>query len=266
MVAGPLAELARTAVHRASSVRLRGPCLPPLVVLHHGQDASGALELVVRQPAATIAGLEPGWSVRPVTAIAVDVAPVPLRERIRATVVIGGRLGRVEPELAEPVLAAYADSTPAPEASRETALDDFALLQVAPTAVRVTTGCGCYGDDQRGELVDLEAYRRARPDPLAEVEAEWLGHLVAHHGEVMAMLGLHAVRGAGQAGMRVRPCAIDRYGISFRPEPLPGGTSSASGGCRDVLMPFPEPVSCLCGATEGFSTLVQDLFGSDVDR
>jgi hypothetical protein len=66
----------------------------------------------------------------------------------------------------------------------------------------------------------------------------------------------------------VRPCAIDRYGIRFRPEARAGDATVVPlpGGCRDVLMPFPEPVSCLCGATEAFSTLVQDLLGSDVDR
>ena len=221
----------------------------------------------MRPPSSHLAGLEPGWDARPGTAIAVDVAPVPVRERIRATVVIGGWLGRVEPDLATPVLAAYADSHPAPDVGRDTALDDFALLHLAPAALRITTGGGCYGDDERGALVDVEAYGRARSDPLAEVEAEWLGHLVARHGEVMDMLGNHAAPQARRSGLRVRPCAIDRFGISFRLEPaLADGQVRVPGPCREALVPFPQPVECLCAATEAFSTMVQDLFGSEVER
>ena len=261
-MSGSLAELTRTAVLRASSVRLRGRALPPLTVLDHLVDAGGAPLLIVREPAATIAGLGIDTDARPATAVAVDVSPVPLRDRIRATVAIGGSLGRVDAERAGPVLESFAVASPWPESTAETAGDDFALLRLAPAAVRATTGCGCYGTAERGERVDLDAYCAAPADPLAGVEGQWLSHLAAVHPEELQLLAQHAAPAAVAAGARVRACGLDRHGISFRvehPHRLPAGS------CAEVQIGFAQQVSCLCSATSAFNVLVRDVLGIEVD-
>ncbi len=257
-----LAELTRTTVQRATSVRLRGRGLPPLAVLDHRVEAAGDPLLIVAEPAATIAGLGVGALPRPAAAVAVDVCPVPLRDRIRASVVLDGALGRVDPEPAGRVLKEFAATWPWPEVTAASATDDLALLRLSPTTVRMTTGCGCHGTtEEDGDPVDLAAYARALPDPLAEIEGEWLGHLAAEHGDTMELLARHAAPAAVAAGDRVRPCAIDRRGVSFRVE---AATPPPRGRCAEVRVAFAEPAACPCAAATAFDVLVRDVLDVDL--
>ncbi|MEU7876465.1 DUF2470 domain-containing protein [Dactylosporangium sp. NPDC049140] len=132
-----------------------------------------------------------------------DVAPTPVRSRVRAKAVLGGWLaahpgGGVALELAE------------------AALQDPA-----------------YGRDAE-VAVDPDEFAAAAPDPLAHVEAELLCHLSDAHPDAVDRLArlvpphhLHGVR-------RIVPVRLDRYGVVLRLE--------FAGRARDVRLPFLSPL------------------------
>ncbi|MBY8865401.1 MULTISPECIES: DUF2470 domain-containing protein [Streptomyces] len=132
-----------------------------------------------------------------------DVAPTPVRERLRARVTITGLLGAsYDPEQTESTCVEFGQ----------------AVLE-----------------DERGRtfltLPELEA---APLDPLAPYEAGMLTHLADDHGALVPLL-LRLVRPAPAPGVRrVLPVRIDRYGLTLRLE-YPRTH-------RDVRLPFRAPV------------------------
>ncbi|MGW6703944.1 DUF2470 domain-containing protein [Streptomyces sp. NPDC054956] len=142
-----------------------------------------------------------------------DIAPTPVRDRVRARVTLLGRL-----------LTPYSD-----EGSDSTCVEfGQAVLE---------------GSDGTRSYVGLEELDAARPDPLAPYEAGMLTHLLDDHAELVTLL-LRLVRPAGQsersersgepAVLRALPVAMDRYGITLRLEERRGH--------RDVRLPFPSPL------------------------
>ncbi|MEU6314932.1 DUF2470 domain-containing protein [Streptomyces sp. NPDC047014] len=136
-----------------------------------------------------------------------DIAPTPVRDRVRSRVTVVGRL-----------LTPYSDLS-------------------ADTG----TGSTCM-EFQRAELetaegvfhVGLEELDAARPDPLAPYEAGMLTHLLDDHQDLVTLL-LRLVQPAPTAAvLRVLPLALDRYGITLRLEERRGH--------RDVRLPFPSPL------------------------
>ncbi|MFB7177797.1 DUF2470 domain-containing protein [Streptomyces sp. NPDC056257] len=132
-----------------------------------------------------------------------DVAPTPVRDRVRARVTVLGRL-----------LTPYSDE------SAESTCVEFgqAVLE---------TGHGL-------AYVGLEELEAARPDPLAPYEAGMLTHLLDDHHDLVTLL-LRLVRPLpAPAVVRALPVAMDRYGITLRLEERRGH--------RDVTLPFPSPL------------------------
>lgn len=137
-----------------------------------------------------------------------DVAPTPVRDRVRARVTILGRL-------LTPYVGA-ADTDP----ERESTCMEFgqALLETAD-------GLSC---------VTLDELDAARPDPLAPYEAGMLTHLLDDHPDLVTLL-LRLVQPLPTASvLRALPVALDRYGITLRLE--------ERSGHRDVRLPFPSPL------------------------
>ncbi|KUL35419.1 hypothetical protein ADL22_27345 [Streptomyces sp. NRRL F-4489] len=133
-----------------------------------------------------------------------DIAPTPVRDRLRARVTVAGLL-----------------AAPYNPRSEKSACLEFgqAVLEDAVGRTYVT-------------LPDLEA---AELDPLAKHEADMLAHLVAAHGEVVPLL-LRLVRPIPNSGvLRAIPVAMDRYGITLRLEYVRAH--------RDVRLPFSTPVT-----------------------
>ncbi|MFD5145946.1 DUF2470 domain-containing protein [Streptomyces sp. NPDC058401] len=137
-----------------------------------------------------------------------DIAPTPVRDRVRARVTLVGRL-----------LTPYAT-----EDSGSTCVEFGRAVLETPDGARSYVG-----------LDELDA---ACPDPLAPYEAGMLTHLLDDHAELVTLL-LRLVRqqpaaGGGAAVLRALPLAMDRYGITLRLEELRGH--------HDVRIPFPSPL------------------------
>ncbi|NXY97595.1 DUF2470 domain-containing protein [Streptomyces sp. BR123] len=138
-----------------------------------------------------------------------DIAPTPVRDRVRARVTLLGRL-----------LTPYADTGPGTDPEATTCMEyDRAVLET--------------GDGHRS-YVGLHALEAASPDPLAPHEAGMLTHLLDDHAELVTLL-LRLVRPAPTAALvRALPLAMDRHGITLRLE--------EARGHRDVTLPFPSPL------------------------
>ncbi|MGA5319373.1 DUF2470 domain-containing protein [Streptomyces seoulensis] len=111
-----------------------------------------------------------------------DVAPVPVRQRIRARLWLAGWFSR-----------------------------RGARLLFTPTRVVLRRPSGAV-------LIETAEYAAARPDPLATAEAQLLTHLADSHPDAVERLtrlvrpeSLHAVT-------RVVPLAVDRHGLTLRIE------------------------------------------------
>ncbi|MFF9126865.1 DUF2470 domain-containing protein [Streptomyces sp. NPDC014889] len=111
-----------------------------------------------------------------------DVAPVPVRDRIRARLRLAGRL-----------------------------VPDAEHLVFHPTRVVLRQPSGAV-------VVGAEEFAAAVPDPLALAEAGLLTHLADAHPEAVERLtrlvGPDSLHGA----VRVRPLAVDRHGLTLRIE------------------------------------------------
>ncbi|MET9851942.1 DUF2470 domain-containing protein [Streptomyces sp. NPDC006450] len=146
-----------------------------------------------------------------------DIAPTPVRDRVRARVTLVGRL-----------------LTPSTAYTDEGA--DSTCVAFGRAVLETADGARAY--------VGLDALDAARPDPLAPYEAGMLTHLLDDHAELVTLL-LRLVRprpateaqskaGTGSAVLRALPLAMDRYGITLRLEERRGH--------HDVRIPFPSPL------------------------
>ncbi|OXY92713.1 DUF2470 domain-containing protein [Streptomyces diastatochromogenes] len=111
-----------------------------------------------------------------------DVAPVPVRQRIRARLWLAGWFA------------------PA----------DGGLL-FRPTRVVLRQSSGAV-------LVDLDEFAAARPDPLAGAEARLLTHLADAHPDAVERLTRLVRPESLHAATRVTPLAVDRHGLTLRIE------------------------------------------------
>ncbi|MFC9293511.1 DUF2470 domain-containing protein [Streptomyces sp. NPDC057011] len=162
-----------------------------------GTDPMGRLHL---HPA------EPGGDAEERPAIRLeftDVAPTPVRDRVRARVTLLGRL-----------LTPYVDDAA-----------DSTCVEFGRAVLETADGIAYVG------LEELDA---ARPDPLAPYEAGMLTHLLDDHADLVTLL-LRLVHPLPAATVvRALPVAMDRYGITLRLEERRGH--------RDVRLPFPSPL------------------------
>ncbi|WP_432148252.1 DUF2470 domain-containing protein [Streptomyces sp. bgisy029] len=133
-----------------------------------------------------------------------DIAPTPVRERLRARVTVTGLLA-----------APYSTDTDA--------------------STCMEFGQAVLEDAEGRTFVTLEELERTETDPVAACEAGMLTHLVDDHSELVPLL-LRLVRPHPDRGMvRAVPLAMDRYGVTLRLE-YPRSH-------RDVRLPFPKPVT-----------------------
>ncbi|GHA87557.1 hypothetical protein GCM10010305_33990 [Streptomyces termitum] len=133
-----------------------------------------------------------------------DIAPTPVRDRVRARVTLTGL-----------VAAPYG-----PESTESTC---------------VALGQAVLEDDEGRTYVPAAQLRAAEPDPLAGCEAAMLHHLAADHPDLVTRLLRLAASHLKRDLVRALPLAIDRYGITLR---LERPTTQ-----YDLRLPFPSPLS-----------------------
>lgn len=238
-----VAELARSILAGASSV-LVGSLHPETevgrhavlddgtVVFEHGAETSG-------RP--WFAGEE--LPARHAQVVAVDVAPVPLADRVRGEVIMVGELvplsGPLDPAVHEHLLAGRASGA-------------AEFLAFTPRKLLVRSRLLAH----LGGIVPLEEahYRRARPDPLVTHEGDWLVHLDRGHADVLDLFA----RAAAPTGVSAvaRPLRLDRGGVVVH--------VSTPSSAFDVRFDFVEPVRCGCDLAWAFEDLVDRLEGAPV--
>ncbi|MFE6287163.1 DUF2470 domain-containing protein [Streptomyces sp. NPDC057877] len=111
-----------------------------------------------------------------------DVAPVPVRGRIRARLWIAGWLSLAEGHL---------------------------VFRATRVVLRERSGV---------LVVDLDDFAAAAPDPLATAEARLLTHLADCHGDAVERLTRLVEPGSLLGATRVQPLAVDRHGLTLRIE------------------------------------------------
>ncbi|MET8942723.1 DUF2470 domain-containing protein [Streptomyces sp. NPDC004542] len=111
-----------------------------------------------------------------------DVAPVPVRHRIRARVWLAGRLA---------------------------AEDGRWVFRPTRVVLRRSSGAVAVG---------LEEFAAAAPDPLATAEARLLTHLADAHPDAVERLTRLVDPASLHAATRVAPLAVDRHGLTLRIE------------------------------------------------
>jgi hypothetical protein len=112
-----------------------------------------------------------------------DVAPVPVRNRIRARLWMAGWF------------------TP----------EDDGRLAFRPTRVVLRPPSGAV-------VVDLDEFTVAAPDPLASAEARLLTHLADCHADAVERLTRLVDADSLHGAVRVQPLAVDRHGLTLRIE------------------------------------------------
>ncbi|MDV9191377.1 DUF2470 domain-containing protein [Streptomyces sp. SR27] len=133
-----------------------------------------------------------------------DIAPTPVRHRLRARVTLTGLLA-------------------APYTSE------------GATSICVEFGQALVEDAEGRNFITLEDLQAAEPDPMAASEAALLTHLVDRHGELVPLLTRLVRPRPERDTVRALPVALDRYGITLRLE--------RPTGHQDVRLPFPTPVT-----------------------
>jgi hypothetical protein len=134
-----------------------------------------------------------------------DVAPTPVRDRVRARVTVAGLLA-------------------APYRTPEN--DESTCMEFGQAVIEDTDGRA---------FVTLDELEAVAPDPLVACEAGMLTHLLDSHAELIPLL-LRLVPASRTAGLtRAMPLAMDRLGLTLRLE-------YPRDRC-DVRLAFPTPVA-----------------------
>ncbi|MFJ5259765.1 DUF2470 domain-containing protein [Streptomyces sp. NPDC088387] len=151
-----------------------------------------------------------------------DVAPVPVKNRIRARLWLAGWFSSVDGHL---------------------------VFKATRVVLHQPTGA---------EVVDLDDFAAATPDPLATAEARLLTHLADAHPDAVERLtrlvesdNLHGV-------VRVQPLAVDRHGLTLRIE-----RRRAHG---DVRLPFHTPADTVAQLTERMHVLLAQASAAACNR
>ncbi|MEU4152812.1 DUF2470 domain-containing protein [Streptomyces sp. NPDC026659] len=207
MVLGPTnAERIRSVLARADSLSLRTEAAGYDLISMHTVDDVGTLRLRVPTtgPLAAEAVSAPR-GVLPCRLHFTDIAPTPVRDRVRTRVALSGRLTPAEVQAEPDILTLRLD------------LSRAALQR-----------------DGRSARVGLRELAAARPDPLATEEAALLTHLHRDHADMVATLSHLADPHFHDALLRLRPLALDRHGLVLRFE--------YARSHRDVRLRFASPV------------------------
>ena len=238
-VAPSAAERIRSASARADDAMLAIPgCDPIATSVHHLQSRGNAIVAVPTDSTATAFAWQSGNGGLPAVLELTDRTPLEMRESVRSLVWLRGTVRAFAPEAERATLSDVAAEHPHP-----------ALLDVGHSAslLWLELDSAVVADATGAESVDVADVCAATPDPFWEMEKDWLRHLDADHPDVIDQLARRIPPSLRRG--RIRPLALDRYGITLRVE---GDHQD-----NDVRLPFTEPVHDI----EGLSRAVRILIG-----
>jgi hypothetical protein len=163
-----------------------------------------------------------------------DIAPVGVRDRVRARVTL---IGWLAPERAQPEADRLVLGFEPAEALMVTAGDG---------TDPATDGTGLATPDVA--IVDLDELAAAHPDPLAAQESAMLLHMADSHRDAVDALTRLVDPAVLHGVVRVHPLAMDRHGLTLRLE--------HPRTHRDVRLPFPAPLADAAEAGPAVQTLL----------
>ncbi len=196
------AQRLRTIVAAATSLELRTPGHRADLINRHTLDPRGRIRVDLPVNSRLATDITRQREVAAVVEIT-DVAPTPVRERVRGRVTLSGWLTPV----------ALGDT-----GDNEDLTVDFDLAAVELSVDGATT------------TVDPDDFAAAEPDPLATEEAELLCHLDRHHPRTVESLCRLVAPRHRYGVRRVVPLRLDRHGLVLRLE--------RASGHRDVRLGF----------------------------
>jgi hypothetical protein len=200
------AERLRSLLHTVSSLDVVARWRRMSLMDSHLVGADGRLRIGVPRDCALALDLVAGAV--PVHVEVTDVAPVAMRDRVRARAALDGQLSVSERETAA-----------GPDAPLVTVLD----LASAELTERGTT-----------TAVEPALFAAATPDMLASRESALLCHLVDAHADMVAWLSRLVPADRLHGVSRVHPLRVDRFGIVLRLE-FPSAD-------RDARLSFTRPL------------------------
>lgn len=235
-----IAVRTRTVVAGSRDVRLLGADSP---LLRHAVDANGTLYFVPPPGSPLTAALvAPALASPAVTLICYDVAPVPMPDRLRATVTLVGRVRAHRGEGPSRLVQFLGVDAGTPSRPKR-----WPVVAFQPDRACLTLHSEIpSGTSPVSFPVDLDGYRSAPVDPFIEYEREWLPHMQLDHAE--AVRHLHAAARPGAVADSVAPLLLDRNGLVLR--------ATGEHGVDDVRLDFGRAVGCACEAKEELNGLL----------
>lgn len=241
------AELVRSICARATDAVLAVEGVETTVTaLHHLLDSGEVVVSVpLDSPAATATW--PAVGLTPTALLEItDLAPVLLREPVRALVWLRGTLRPVPAGEVRALVDEVAAEHPHP-----------GLLDVGHTAalLRLELSSVIIADSHGAEPVPADELVAAMPDPFWEAETDWLRHLELDHADLVATLSRRLPAQLRRG--RVRPLGVDRFGLRLRVErEHDDGTACDT----DVRLPFDAPVHDVAGLSRAIRALAGCVF------
>jgi hypothetical protein len=218
------AERVRTACARANHAVLAvAGCEPATISFHHLRNNGTVIIAAPQDCAATALAWQAGNAGLPAVLELTDQSPLHLREPVRALVWLRGTLTPVPTELLRAVATEVAAERPDP-----------VLLDVGHhlTLLRLNLDSAVVADTTGAEPVDRLPLLACSPDPFWNHEQQWLAHLDSAHSNMLDLIAQRLP--AALRGGRVRPLALDRFGITLRIE--------GEDGDKDARLDFAAPV------------------------
>ena len=205
-------------------------------VARHVVTPDGSLLLLAPARASGLFGVASRLAADLVTVEATDVVSVPQPDRVRGRLRLLGSLDT----RGGPWSGDVGDYLRGPEPGP---VEPVEVVRFVPTGVSLD-----WPRQERWVGVDLDSYRVADPDPLADLEHTWLPHLEQGHAALLRALAARACPGLASS-VGVHALGLDRHGLTLR--------LYAAGRSTDVRLPFPGPVSCGCGVRTALDALLQ---------
>lgn len=228
---GKIAERAKSVAITGAHVQV-GLLNHTCVVNRHLVDVTGNLLMRAQDAAGPCLNHLLEGAPPPTLTVSIDdVSPVPQPDRLRARLQMHAQLDRIELHNSPEALEYLGTAEGEP------------LVRLRPESLTFTD---LTGQNREPQTVDLAVYRRARPDPLAGWETQWVSELDRSDPDLIWLLA--SARTAVLEEDRVRLLGADAHGIDLR--------IYREHSVQHLRLAFQRPARCACQARMAFDELV----------